>query len=75
MSTLIFGLGFVVFCAGIHSCLQGSADELEQAALLPFADDPQAARNMTAATGRVCEHLVTVTPQREHDPEGYRLRA
>ena len=35
-----------------------SRDELEQAALLPFADDALAARNMSAATGRVCERVM-----------------
>ncbi|ENI4018092.1 hypothetical protein ABXY51_000878 [Pseudomonas aeruginosa] len=32
---------------------------LDQAALLPFADDPEAAARMTAATGRRCEHVIT----------------
>ena len=34
-------------------------DEAEQAALLPFADDPEAARQMSAETGRVCARVVT----------------
>lgn len=57
---LIFLTSFLVFCVGIHRCLlRLNAQDLEQAALLPFADDPDAARNMTKATGRRCEHVVT----------------
>ncbi|MCY1432852.1 hypothetical protein D9M71_488600 [compost metagenome] len=32
--------------------------ELEQTALLPFADDPEAAARMTEATGRRCERVI-----------------
>ncbi|MCJ1884204.1 hypothetical protein LNN38_05020 [Pseudomonas sp. LA21] len=38
-------------------------DSFEQAALLPFADDPDAARRMTAATGRRCERIVEPLPE------------
>jgi len=55
----MFILGLVVFCGGLYYCIGlNSRDELEQAALLPFADDALAARNMTAATGRVCERVM-----------------
>ncbi|RJG08857.1 hypothetical protein D3879_23670 [Pseudomonas cavernicola] len=76
MQTLMFILGFIAFCAGIHSCLlQRSDHELEQAALLPFADDLEAARNMTAATGRLCERVVTPALEAAYDPDCYRLDA
>ncbi|MGN0926842.1 Uncharacterised protein [Ectopseudomonas mendocina] len=38
---------------------------LDQASLLPFADDPDAAARMTQATGRPCE--VTTQPLEEPD--------
>ncbi|WP_371228760.1 hypothetical protein ACAW63_21995 [Pseudomonas sp. QE6] len=38
-------------------------ETFEQAALLPFADDPEAARRMTAATGRRCERIVAPLPE------------
>ncbi|UVE16712.1 hypothetical protein NVV93_14030 [Pseudomonas sp. LS44] len=60
----MFVFGIVVFCVGLYGCIGlRSADDLEQAALQPFADDPQAARNMSAATGRVCARVIT--PQSE----------
>ncbi|CAD5107566.1 hypothetical protein [Zestomonas carbonaria] len=59
----MFLLGLLVFCAGLYLCIgRRSARDLEQAALQPFADDPQAARNMSRATGRVCERVVDPTP-------------
>lgn len=57
MGLLIFLTGVLVYCAAL--CLRLSAHDEEQAALLPFADDPEAARLMTAETGRVCERVVT----------------
>lgn len=47
-------------------------DSLDQAELLPFADDPEAARRMTAATGRHCEVTTEPSPasypyRSEHD--------
>jgi len=60
----LFTLGLLVFCGGLYVCIgRPSDDELEQAALLPFADDARAARNMTAATGRTCERVTE--PQAE----------
>jgi len=38
-------------------------DTFEQAALLPFADDSEAAQRMTAATGRRCERIVEPLPE------------
>ncbi|MFZ5957808.1 hypothetical protein ACOXVJ_09875 [Pseudomonas knackmussii] len=37
---------------------RSSERDLEQASLLPFADDPEAAGRMSAATGLQCERLV-----------------
>ncbi|MGV8842524.1 MAG: hypothetical protein ACOH2I_04570 [Pseudomonas sp.] len=69
---LIFLIGLLVFCVGIHRC---NAQDLEQAALLPFADDPDAARNMTKATGRRCEHVVTPIFEAPDAPARYHLDA
>ena len=60
MHPLILLLG----CAALGLALRAGlrprlAEELEQAALLPFADDPEAARQMSAETGRVCARVVT----------------
>lgn len=48
------------------------ADEAQQIALLPFADDPEAARQLTRETGLVCEHVVQ--PAEEPEPP-YSLKA
>lgn len=47
----------VAFCV---SLAWGVMDEprVEQAALIPFADDPEAAEEMTRETGRRCETVV-----------------
>ncbi|KRV64110.1 hypothetical protein [Pseudomonas citronellolis] len=42
---------------------RASRHDLQQAALLPFADDPEAAARMSAATGQHCERLFD--PRRE----------
>ena len=47
-------------------------DEAQQTALLPFADDPEAARQLTRETGLVCQHVVQ--PADEPEPP-YRLEA
>ncbi|WP_313086367.1 hypothetical protein [Pseudomonas sp.] len=47
-------------------------DEAQQVALLPFADDPEAARQLTRETGLVCERVVQ--PAEEPEPP-YRLVA
>lgn len=52
----LLSLACIVACW--RSCRR--LDSLDQAALLPFADDPEAARRMTLATGRHCE--VTCEP-------------
>jgi hypothetical protein len=56
MWSLIFLTGMLMYCAAL-SLLRLSGHDEEQAALLPFADDPEAARLMTAETGRICERV------------------
>ncbi|MCY1293263.1 hypothetical protein D9M68_585010 [compost metagenome] len=57
----MFWLGLLVFGVGLHACIgRRSSHDLEQAALQPFADDPPAARNMSRATGRICERVLEV---------------
>ncbi|WP_028240649.1 hypothetical protein [Stutzerimonas azotifigens] len=57
---LMFVCGLAVLLAGSYCCIHlPDAEALEQAALLPFADDPQAARSMSRATGRVCQEVVS----------------
>lgn len=66
LQTLIFIVGWAVMMVGMHFCLTRRSDnELEQASLLPFADDPEAARNMTLATGKVCERVVIIPTEDE----------
>ena len=56
---------FLLMLASL-GCLLGcwlccrTPEALDQASLLPFADDPEAAARMTQATGRPCE--VTTQP-------------
>lgn len=64
--SLLFIVGWSVMLIGMHFCLTRRSDnELEQASLLPFADDPEAARNMTRATGKVCERVVVIPTEDE----------
>ncbi|WP_397452417.1 hypothetical protein [Pseudomonas sp. NA-150] len=61
MQIMLFLSGWVVMCIGMHFCVtRQSEHDLEQASLLPFADDPEAARNMSRETGKVCDTVVTV---------------
>lgn len=60
-------LGCALACWRACRC---NADE--QAALLPFADDPESARRMSAATGRHCERIVQPLSE---PPPPYRLQA
>jgi hypothetical protein len=50
-------------------------DEAEQAALLPFADDPPAAHRLERDTGLRCEALVEVPFEPLSRPPGFRLDA
>ena len=73
---LIFLTSLVLFCICTLCCLlRPSAADLEQAALLPFADDPDAARRMSAETGRHCEHLMTPIFEVPDTPANFQLDA
>lgn len=66
MQTLLLIVGWAVMFLGMHFCVTRRSDnELEQASLLPFADDPEAARNMSRATGKVCERVVVIPTEDE----------
>jgi hypothetical protein len=64
MSTfpILAALASVVCVLGCWWCCRQPRD-LDQAALLPFADDPEAAARMTAATGLRCERVITPAPE------------
>nr|WP_294973366.1 hypothetical protein [uncultured Pseudomonas sp.] len=68
--TLLMLFGLLACAVACWRACRG--DSFEQAALLPFADDPEAARRMTAATGRRCERVVQPLPEA---PPPYRMRA
>ena len=57
MAMLIFFTAIALLCAAL-SLARLSNHDAQQTALLPFADDPEAARQMTAETGLVCERVV-----------------
>lgn len=65
-------LSLIGLVACIAACWRTCRSAGEQAALLPFADDPDAARRMSAATGRHCERIVQPLPE---PPPPYRMRA
>lgn len=52
-------LSILLIAAGYWSFKQMSLLQMEQAAMLPFADDPEAAKRVEQETGRAClpEHL------------------
>lgn len=52
-------LSIVFIAAGYWSFKRMSLLDMEQAAMLPFADDPEAAKRVEQETGRAClpEHL------------------
>lgn len=54
------------------AALRAPDRELEQAALLPFADDPPAARQLERETGLRCERVVEVPFE---DPRPFHLEA
>ncbi|MDB5983616.1 MAG: hypothetical protein JWQ69_4631 [Pseudomonas sp.] len=66
LQILLLIVGWAVMMVGMHFCLTRPSDnDLEQASLLPFADDPEAARNMSRATGKVCERVVVIPTEDE----------
>lgn len=52
-------LSIVLIATGYWSFKHMSLLDMEQAAMLPFADDPEAAKRVEQETGRAClpEHL------------------
>ncbi|WP_454839381.1 hypothetical protein [Pseudomonas hormoni] len=57
-------LGLFVFTTGIYfSWNLNSTQEIEQAALLPFADDPEVASRITQETGMKFDSIVNGTEQ------------
>lgn len=52
-------LSIVLIAAGYWNFKHMSLLDMEQAAMLPFADDPEAAKRVEQETGRAClpEHL------------------
>lgn len=76
MTVVLLIAGLLVFFIGVSHCLcKPSAQELEQAALLPFADDPAAAQAMHEATGRQCERVLAPVAEASPAPAAYRLDA
>lgn len=67
LSTLVLGLAL--------SLAGSTREEREQAALLPFADDPEAARRVARDTGKICRQVVRPSrnparpPARRSSPE------
>jgi len=54
---LILLTAITLFCA-VLSLANLSRHDAQQAALQPFADDPETARRMSAETGLACERVV-----------------
>ena len=56
-------LSIALIIAGYWSFKHMSLLQMEQAAMLPFADDPEAAKRVEQETGRAClpEHLAQQT--------------
>ncbi|MNN24548.1 hypothetical protein D3C81_1379840 [compost metagenome] len=49
--------------------LRAGEGKYEQAALLPFADDPPVAERVAAATGKVCERVIEPLEELPQRPE------
>ncbi len=64
--TLLIVLTMIALVCAALSLGKLSSEDAEQASLLPFADDPEAARQMTTETGLVCERVVR--PAEESEP-------
>lgn len=67
METLSIVLVLALVCT-LAWLTSASGEDAQQAALLPFADDPEAARRMTAETGLVCNRVVRPEDQPEPAP-------
>jgi len=76
MTVVLLLVGLLVFFIGVSHCLASTSQrDLEQAALLPFADDPAAARALEQDTGRVCERVVEPLAESPPLPAGCRFDA
>jgi len=59
MQILMFYMGIGTFMAGLYYSLKtSSAHDIQQAALLPFADDPDAAEKIIQSTGMTFDKIV-----------------
>ena len=59
MQLLMVFFGLIVFFIGLcYSIKNYSANDINQAALLPFADDPEAADTITKTTGLQFDKIV-----------------
>ena len=62
---LLICLTVICVSGGLLSLTKLDDRAAEQSALLPFADDPHAARRVAAETGLVCERVVRPAKQPE----------
>ncbi|MFG3452767.1 hypothetical protein [Stutzerimonas stutzeri] len=60
---MLIGLTILTFVCTIACLANLSGHDARQAALLPFADDPEAARQLTVETGLVCDRVVQPAEQ------------
>ncbi|MDE1910338.1 MAG: hypothetical protein KGL60_21105 [Pseudomonas sp.] len=59
MQALMFFMGVGTLVVGLcYSLKTSSAHDIQQAALLPFADDPEAANKITQSTGMTFDKIV-----------------
>ncbi|KPG96019.1 hypothetical protein AEQ67_19015 [Pseudomonas sp. RIT-PI-q] len=57
-------LGVVILWLSVEYCLKGSTSEsLDEASLIPFADDPEVARRVEAATGKSVNAVAPEEPK------------
>ncbi|MFJ4247566.1 hypothetical protein [Pseudomonas sp. NPDC089741] len=59
MQALMFFIAIGTLVVGLFYTLKtSSVDDIQQAALLPFADDPEAANKITQSTGMTFDKIV-----------------
>lgn len=59
MQTFMFYMGIGTLVVGLcYSLKTSSAHDIQQAALLPFADDPEAANKIIQSTGMTFDKIV-----------------
>lgn len=72
MHLLIISIASVATLWGLYRSLSvNDGDELTQASLLPFADDPDAALRVEAATGLHCDEIYTPADDTQLAPGNY----